>query len=130
MIRPAALESAIADLQRRGLGRQVWTFRLAPERIDATFLKANRLRTVQLRFDGEFRRFSISAGHAGLDTVDIARLDVAAPQRLVRAAAKRIGKPTSRIDYLIPRADGWIAYFKGGQYFQGDRRGRVVRRIS
>jgi len=130
LIRPAALESAIADFQRRGLGRQVWTFRLAPERIDAAFLKARRLRTVQLRFDGEFRRFSNSAGPAGLDTVDIAKLDVAAPQRLVRAAAKRIGKPVSRIDYLIPRADGWIAYFKGGQYFQGDRRGRVVRRIS
>jgi hypothetical protein len=130
MIRPAALKSAIADLQQRGLGRRVWTFRLAPERIDATFLKANRLRSVQLRFDGKFQRFSVSAGHPGLDTVDIARLDVGAPRRLVRAAARRIGKPTSRINYLIPRADGWIAYFKGGQYFQGDRRGKLIRRIS
>jgi len=48
----------------------------------------------------------------------------------IRAAAKRIGKPVSRINYLVASADGWNAYFKGGQYFQGDKRGRIVRRIS
>jgi hypothetical protein len=62
--------------------------------------------------------------------VDISELDVAAPQRLVRAAAKRIGKPTTKINYLVPSADGWNAYFKGGQYFAGDRRGNVIRRID
>ncbi len=130
MIRPAGLRKAIADLEGRQLGVETWTFRLAPERIDATFVKKG-LRHVQLRFDGTFQRFSVSRGnYAHLPTVNISELDVRAPQRLVRAAARRIGKPTSRIDYLIPQADGWIAYFKGGQYFKGDRHGKVLRRIS
>ncbi len=130
MIRPAGLRKAIADLEGRQLGVETWTFRLAPERIDATFVKKG-LRHVQLRFDGTFQRFSVSRGnYAHLPTVNISELDVRAPQRLVRAAARRIGKPTSRIDYLIPQTDGWIAYFKGGQYFKGDRHGRALRRIS
>ncbi len=131
LIRPAALREAISDLEGRRLGNKTWTFRLAPERIDATFVKRNGLHTVQLRFDGTFRKFGVSRGSvAHLTTVDISKLDPAAPQRLVRAAARRIGKPTTKIDYLVPQTDGWIAYFKGGQYFQGDRSGKLLRRIS
>jgi hypothetical protein len=45
-----------------------------------------------------------------------------------------MNRPVSRIDYLVPSvSDGvvtWVAYFKGGQYFQGDGRGKLIRRIN
>ncbi len=130
MIRPGPLRKALADLSSKKLGRP-YSLRLAPERIDAQMLKSGRLHSVQLTFDGGFREFSVTgAGFGHLDAYALSSLDPTAPQRLVRAAAKRIGKPVNRINYLVASADGWNAYFKGGQYFQGDERGRIVRRIS
>ena len=61
-------------------------------------------------------------------------LDPRAPQRLTRAAAKRVGRPVTAIDYLVPsRSDGkitWGAYFKNGAIFLADARGRITRRIN
>ena len=130
MIRPGPLRKALAELKGKQLGR-AYILRLAPERIDAQMLKSGRMHSVQLTFDGGFREFSVTGGgFSHLDAYALASLDPTAPQRLVRAAAKRIGKPVSRINYLVASAGGWNAYFKGGQYFQGDKRGRIVRRIS
>ena len=60
MIRPAELRRALADLRARRIGR-IRTLRLAPERIDASFLtRRTTLANVQLRHDGQFQRFSES----------------------------------------------------------------------
>ena len=135
MIRPAAFRRTMADLRRRELG-QVRSLRLAPERIDTQLLTSRgRLRSVQHTYAGDFQQFSLSGGGlAHLGTVPFAKLDPAAPQRLVKAAAERIHKSTSKINYLVASEfDGtvqWVAYFKGGQYFLADQRGEIVRRIS
>ena len=51
-----------------------------------------------------------------------------------RAAAKRLGSPVEKINYLVPSlSDGkvvWGAYFKTGAIFLADARGRITRRIS
>ena len=98
-------------------------------------LKGGRLTSSQLSTADGFRKFSTSGpGFAGSSTIPWGKLDPAAPQRLVRAAAERIHKPVSKIDYLVPSEfDGkiiWGAYFKGGQIVQGDARGKVTRRIN
>ena len=135
MIRPAEFRRALAQLRGRAIGR-VQTLRLAPERIDAALLtRRTTLVNVQLRHDGKFQRFSETGGGFGhLDTIPYARLDPAAPQRLVRAAAAKLHRPTSRIDYLVPSitsgAVTWGAYFKGGAIFLADARGHITRRIS
>ena len=135
LIRPNELRRALADLRGRELGR-LQTLRLAPERIDASLLtRRTTIVSVQLRHDGSFQRFSESGpGFGHLDTIPIARLDATAPQRLVRAAAERLHRPTTRIDYLVPSITQgtvtWGAYFKGGAIFLADPHGHITRRIS
>ena len=80
------------------------TSALAAERIDVTLLtRRGTLVNAQIRPGGEFRRFSESgAGFGALGTIPYGRIDTSAPRRLVRAAAERLGRPASRIDYLVP----------------------------
>jgi hypothetical protein len=134
LIRAGELRRALAELRRRDIGR-LQTLRLAPERIDAALLtRRSTLVSVQLRSDGEFQRFSESGGgFRHLDTMPYARLDPTAPQRLVRAAAERLHRPVSAIDYVVPSiTDGkitWGAYFKGGAIFLANAHGTITRRI-
>jgi hypothetical protein len=135
LIRPAALAKALNELARRDLGR-LQTLRLAPEGIIATLVtRRTTLVTVQLGHDGKFQRFGESGGGYGhLDTIPYAQLNPRAPQRLVRAAAAKLNRPVTQIDYLVPSISSgqvmWGAYFKGGAIFFGDARGHLARRIS
>jgi hypothetical protein len=134
LIRPAELRRALAELRDRGLGR-VQTLRLAPERIDAAFLsRSGVLESAQLAHDGGFQEFASTPGLGHLETISWGRLNPAAPARLVRQAARRLNRSANQINYLVPSLiDGkviWGAYFKGGQIFQGDARGRLFRRVS
>lgn len=135
LLRPAAFERALADLRGRDIGR-IQSLRVAPERIDASLLTPRgTLVSVQLRPRGEFQRFSESgSGFGGIATIPYGKLDPRVPQRLVRAAAERLGRPVSRIDYLVPTLSSgelsWGAYFKGGAIFLANERGKITRRIS
>ena len=106
-----------------------------PERLDSTLLtRRGTLVTVQLRSGGGLRRLAESGtGFGGLGTIPYAELRPGAPARLVRAAAERLGRPASRIDYLVATYTAgelsWGAHFKGGAIFLGDARGRLLRRV-
>ena len=135
LLRPAAFERALAQLRSRKIGR-IQSLRVAPERIDASLLTPRgTLVSVQLRPGGELRRFSESGGgFGGTGTIPFGKLDPTAPQRLVRAAAERLGRPVSRIDYLVASQTSgdvtWGAYFKGGAIFLANERGKITRRTS
>ena len=134
-MRPAAFERALGDIRRRDIGR-LQHLRVAPERIDATLHTPKRtLVNVQVSAAGGFQRFSESSpGFPATNTIPYDRLDPRAPQRLTRAAAERLGRPVTAINYLVPsRSDGkitWGAYFKNGAIFLADARGRITRRIN
>lgn len=135
LLRPADFAAAMRRLREERLGR-LTLVRVAPERIDARLLtRGGRLRSVQVRHDGELRAFAASGGGFGfVDTFAFSSVDAAVPERLTRAAAKRLGRPVTRLDYLVVTATGgdirWGAYFKGGQYFLADARGRIIRRVA
>jgi hypothetical protein len=134
LIRPAAFSRALRDVRGRRLGR-LTNLSIRPERIDLQTVRNGRLTSSQFSTAGGFRKFSTSGpGFSGTTTIPWGKLDPAAPQRLVRAAAERIHKPVSKINYLVAfQFDGtvsWGAYFKGGQVVQGDARGKVTRRIQ
>lgn len=125
---------ALARLENAGLGR-VTFIRLAPERLDAQLVKGSRQRSAQVTFDGKLTRGPTTAGGAGLDTVAVSAIDRSAPARLVRASAARYSVREQGINYLVlssfpGEGHRWVAYFKGGTYVQGDRSGRIVRRIN
>jgi hypothetical protein len=120
---------------RRDPGGQLGLLRLAPERADLQLSRrGGGLDLLQLRYDGG-RSLVRTPGSAGSRTAIIfSKVDRRAPSRLVRQAAKRLGRSTKSIDYVVlidilggPR---WSAYFKGGAAFQGDAHGRVTRRIQ
>jgi hypothetical protein len=109
--------------------------RLAPERLDAQLARGRRERSVQVTFQGELTRGPATRGGAVLEAIPLSAIDTGAPARLVRGSAARYRVRPRGINYLVLMPDPaaghrWIAYFKNGIYVQGDRNGRVVRRIS
>jgi hypothetical protein len=135
LLRPAAFERAMAEIRRHDIGR-IQSLRVAPEDILPTLLTPKgTLVVVQVTHGGEFKRFSESgAGFGGLETIPYDRIDPLVPQRLTRLAAERLGKPVSKIDYVLPNISqgevSWGAYFKDGEIFMADGHGRHLRRIS
>jgi hypothetical protein len=134
LVRQDNFTAALTQIRTKGGGR-LTHLRVAPERIDAQLLTgAGRLRSVQVKPGGTLERFGPDSG-AGFDqstTIPFARLNPAAPQRLARAGAERIGVPVATLQYLVPtKFNGrlmWAAYFTRGRYVLGDASGRFQRK--
>ena len=134
LLRPAAVDALLRKV-RADPGGKLLLLRLAPERADLQLSRpGGGMSIVQLRFDGDRSLVRTSAGGNASKSITFSEIDRNAPSRLVRAAARREGRKTTSIDYLVlldilggPR---WSAYFKGGAAFQGDAHGKIVRRIQ
>ena len=135
LVRRTNFARAMKRLRAARLG-SVSSLRVAPDWIGAQLItKGGRLRTVRLTFDGKLDRSGgVGSGFKFVRTVPFAQINTAAPERLTRSAARRVGHKTTRLDYLAYSAGGgqfaWGAYFKGGRIAQGDERGTFVRRLS
>jgi len=134
MVAPGNLRKALRRLDRARLGR-VTLLRLSPDRVDAQLVKGGRQRSAQVDFEGDLVRGPASPGGTGLSAIALEAIDVRAPARLVRGSAARYKVRERGIDYLVLMPDPieghrWTAYFKNRVYVQGDRSGRVVRRIN
>ncbi len=135
LLRPFAFGKAVRTLRAGGYGR-LTSMRVAPQRIDAILrTKSGGLRVVQIGPDGAARVLSSrGSGFSNVPTLSLAAIDGGAPDRLTRAAAKRLGKPTSHVSYLVYSQLGgagrWTAFFRSGETFAGDARGRIARRIG
>lgn len=134
LLRPAAVDALLRKV-RADPGGTLLLLRLAPERADLQLRRrGGGMSVVQLRFDGGRSLVRTAAGGSASKTITFSKIDRDAPARLVRSAARRLGRKTTSIDYLVlfnildgPR---WSAYFKGGAAFQGDAHGKIVRRIQ
>jgi hypothetical protein len=134
LVRQDNFAAALTQIRTKGGGR-LTNLRVAPDRIDATLLtRAGRLRSVQVKPGGKLERFGSDSG-PGFDqtsTIPFARINPAAPQRLARAGAERIGVPVRTLQYLVPtNFNGsimWAAYFTRGRYALGDASGRFQRK--
>ena len=135
LLRPAAFGRAMTRLRTGRYGRLA-NLRVAPDRIDATMVtQGGRLRLLQIVPGGTVRVLQTTpGGFTGAPTMSLKGIDPGAPNRLTRSAAERLGSPPSRVDYLVLTEFGgerqWNAYFKGGQIFSADVRGRIIRRVS
>ena len=135
LLRPVAFGRAMERLRTGGYGRLA-NLRVAPERIDATIVTKNgRLRQVQIVPGGAVRVLGTTpTGFAGTPTMTLKGIAPSAPSRLTRSAAGRLRQPASRVNYLVlsefAGARQWNVYFKGGQIFTADARGRITRRNS
>jgi hypothetical protein len=133
MLHPTALAKALRAARRDPGGRLV-LLRVAAERADLQLARrGGGLDLLQLRADGG-RSLVRTPGTPGR-AIAFAKVDAHAPNRLVHAAARRLGRSTKAIDYVVlidPGVGGprWSAYFKGGAAFLGDAHGRLVRRIQ
>lgn len=121
-------------LRTGGYGRLV-NLRVAPERVDATTVTSDGfMRNLQFVPGGVRELGGRTPGFRGIRTMSIAEINSAAPFRLARSAAGRLRKPATQVNYLVYNAgfigEPWAIYFKGGEYFRGDERGRITRRLS
>ena len=133
LIDATAMAGALRKL--RGHGR-LRPLRVAPERIDAQLVtRTGALRNMQVTADGAVRDFGAAgSGAGGLPTIPFSQVDAAAPERIVRAAARRAGRGLSRVDYLVllmlSNGQSWNVYFKpDGLHFSADRHGTGLRRL-
>ena len=64
--------------------------------------------------------------------VDVKRLrvDAAAPNRIVRTAAKRSGRSPERVSYLVLLGNQWQLFFDDGLHYSASANGRKVKRIG
>jgi hypothetical protein len=132
LITPLNLARALGRLHGRGRLRLL---SVRSDRIDAQLVTGGgKLRNVQVAFDGRLRDFGAhGSGAGGLPTIAFARVDPAAAQRIVRAAARRAGTKPARVDYLVllelPNGQSWNVYFKSGIHFMADAHGANLRRL-
>lgn len=117
---------AMRLLRAARLGR-LYTLRVAADRIDARLLTAGgRIRDVRIRPGGRPRRRGTSAGGFGfVDTIPFSRVVAAAPERITRAAARRLGLRPALVGFLSLTRAGWTVVFAGGRQLTADREGRL-----
>ena len=94
-MRRANFARAMKRLRAAKLG-SVSNLRVAPDWISATVVtKGGRLRTVRLTFDGKLDSTGgVGSGFKFVRTVPFAQINAAAPERLTRSAARRVGHKT------------------------------------
>jgi hypothetical protein len=122
LLRPAALRTALAKLP----SRQIQSLRVAPERIDAQIYVRGKMHVVQVRSDGAVS--DVATPVRG----DLKRLrvDTAAPNRIVRTAAKRSGRSPERVSYLVLLGGEWQLFFDDGLHYSASANGRKVKRVG
>lgn len=126
---------ALLRKARTNPGGTLTLLRLAPARADLQLLRAGGgLDLLELRADGGRSLVRSPAGGTGSTAIRFSEIDRHAPARLVRAAAHRLGRKTTSIDYLVllDVAGGplWSAYFTGGAAFRADAHGAITGRIQ
>jgi hypothetical protein len=135
MVSPANFGKGLKRIEQAGPGK-VMFIRLSPDRVDLLAVKGSRQRNAQVNFEGELVRGPATASTTNLEGIAYSDIDRSAPARLVRGSAARFKVREKGINYLVLSPDSigggqrWIAYFKNGIYVEGDRNGKVVRRIS
>jgi hypothetical protein len=133
LLAPTAVNELLRKV-RANPGGKLQLLRLAPDRANLQLTRPGGMSLVQLGWDGSRTLVRTPGAGPGSTPLTFSKIDRHAPQRLVRAAAHRLGRKTTSIDYLvlIDVLDGprWSAYFTGGAAFQGDAHGHLVRRIS
>ena len=135
MVAPANFGKGLKQMEQAVPGK-VMSIRLSPDRIDAQLVDGRRQRSAQVNFEGELVRGTTTPNTTNIDGIAYPDIDRSAPARLVRGSAARFNVREKGINYLVLSPDSisggqrWIAYFKNGIYVEGDRNGKVVRRIS
>ena len=128
------LVPALRRLQARSGASRVRLLRIAPDRIDAQVVTAERrMRMVQHRYTGETQVLSdtSSPGVASQATFSWSQIDASAPRRIVRRAVR--GKSSRELSYLVLLDAGglrWSAFLSSGAGFTAGADGRGVRRIG
>jgi hypothetical protein len=132
LIRKRELAKALAALRAKELGK-LTSLRIAPERINVQYrTKDGRLHIVQVDPGAKVR--VIHTTGPGFNSLDeLVDVDVAAPERMVRAALERTKKDAAQVDYLVLMnltEPTWGLFFKDGTHFQADAAGKITRRVG
>jgi hypothetical protein len=107
------------------------SLRVAADRIDAQLKTPDgKLRIVQVGPNGKLHQLTVTGGgFASITTLPFESVNTRAPERLAKAAADELGRPVSRVDYLVVLDFNgetiWSVFFKDGKHFQGDAAGRL-----
>jgi len=126
LMAPAALKSALAKLP----DGDIELLRLAPDRINANVIVDGKMHVVQVTAGGEVSDITTPATGRG----EPIKVNSAAPQRIVRTAARRAGKRPGDVSYLvlihIIGKDEWQLYFEDGTHYAASANGKKVHKVG
>jgi hypothetical protein len=126
LMAPAALKRALAKLP----DGDIELLRLAPDRINANVIVNGKMHVVQVTAGGETSDITTPATGRG----EPVKVNSAAPQRIVRTAARRAGKRPGDVSYLvlihIIGKDEWQLYFDDGTHYAASANGKKVHKVG
>ena len=131
LLSPQRFGAAMDKLRSTDRGR-LFNLRLAKDRIDAQLVTGDgRIRITQISPALELRTLATVGGGSGVPTFSLEDVHARAPQRLIRAGARRLDQPRRNVNYLVLTRFGtdlqWAVYFKNGRYAVADAQGRIKR---
>ncbi|MGE4425290.1 MAG: hypothetical protein AB7G37_02425 [Solirubrobacteraceae bacterium] len=118
MLRPGEFGRALTHL--RAAGGRSRSLSIRPDRINATLrLNDGRSRNVSIDWQGARRVITTSGTSSPVGLTSLKGVESRAPSRAVNGAARLLGRPVSRVDYVVLSTAGslgtrWLVFFEGG----------------
>ncbi|MCK9247477.1 MAG: hypothetical protein M0P31_00640 [Solirubrobacteraceae bacterium] len=118
MLRPGEFGRALTHL--RAAGGRSRSLSVRPDRVNAVLrLNDGRSRNVSIDWKGARRIITTPGSSSTVGLTSLRGVESRAPSRAVNGAARLLGRPVSRVDYVVLSTAGtlgtrWIVFFKGG----------------
>ena len=131
LLAPQRFGAAMDKLRSSGAGR-LFNLRLASDRIDAQLVTGDgRIKITQVSPALKVRTLATVGGGSAVPSFSFEDVHPRAPQRLIRAAARKLDQPRKNVNYLVLTRFGtdlqWAVYFQNGRYALADAQGRIRR---
>ncbi|MEA2124643.1 MAG: hypothetical protein QOI80_1425 [Solirubrobacteraceae bacterium] len=131
----SGFRAALKVLEKEQPGK-ISNFSMRRDRIDIQVIRGGKTHIVDFPADAEVPdELTTSTATGNIQTFNYEEINVAAPERLMKAANSRLNQSPADVDYFVAQkytgTMQWGIYYKGGSPIaQGDSRGRYTRKIA
>lgn len=129
---PTRMRAALAALKKEGGSPMM--IRVAADRLNTQLVDGGDLKIVEVGPDLKLRQVASAPAPQGVTTILLTSIDPRAPQRLLAGAERTHRLPAAKVSYMVAMEFNgsvmWNAFYEGGAHVQGDKAGKLTRRVS